>query len=300
MASKNLQQMSCDIVKLERLDSGSFKRWQKKMQFLLATLKVKKESENDKTKDSNYVAMISEAFSLDEEQSWWVDSGVTHHVCNNKSMFKTYEPFDSILYMGNHSTAQVYGIGKVDLVFTSGNTLTLNNVLYVPDIRKNLMSGSILNKFGFKLVFESDKLILSKSGKFVGKGYVSGGIFKLNIENVMNSSINGVCVTDISNSNDAGADIKTVVSCTQQSSLHFVLRSERKTWRVARMRGWEVEEKRNSRNMEREEVLGRSGKGGEYPEEQVSNGSGQWAYGRWRRIRGDDGEAEVEGDGQNA
>ncbi|GKF65977.1 hypothetical protein Tco_0192494, partial [Tanacetum coccineum] len=40
MASKNLQQMSCDIVKLERFDGGSFKRWQKKMQFLLATLKV--------------------------------------------------------------------------------------------------------------------------------------------------------------------------------------------------------------------------------------------------------------------
>ncbi|GKA58191.1 zinc finger, CCHC-type containing protein [Tanacetum coccineum] len=40
MASKNLQQMLCDIVKLERFDGGSFKRWQKKkMQFLLATLK---------------------------------------------------------------------------------------------------------------------------------------------------------------------------------------------------------------------------------------------------------------------
>ncbi|GJX50099.1 hypothetical protein Tco_0276944 [Tanacetum coccineum] len=32
--------MSTDIVKLDRFDSGSFKRWQKKMQFLLATLNV--------------------------------------------------------------------------------------------------------------------------------------------------------------------------------------------------------------------------------------------------------------------
>ncbi|GJW62351.1 zinc finger, CCHC-type containing protein [Tanacetum coccineum] len=40
MASKNLMQMSTDIVKLDRFDGGSFKRWQKKMQFLLATLKV--------------------------------------------------------------------------------------------------------------------------------------------------------------------------------------------------------------------------------------------------------------------
>ncbi|GJT08380.1 hypothetical protein Tco_0842842 [Tanacetum coccineum] len=40
MASKNLMQMSTDIVKLDRFDGGSFKRWQKKIQFLLATLKV--------------------------------------------------------------------------------------------------------------------------------------------------------------------------------------------------------------------------------------------------------------------
>nr|GEU28811.1 photosystem I assembly factor PSA3, chloroplastic [Tanacetum cinerariifolium] len=40
MASKNLMQMSTDIVKLDRFDGGSFKRWKKKMQFLLATLNV--------------------------------------------------------------------------------------------------------------------------------------------------------------------------------------------------------------------------------------------------------------------
>ncbi|GKA00263.1 hypothetical protein Tco_0672813 [Tanacetum coccineum] len=40
MASKNLMQMSTDIVKLDHFDGGSFKRWQNKMQFLLATLKV--------------------------------------------------------------------------------------------------------------------------------------------------------------------------------------------------------------------------------------------------------------------
>ncbi|GJV82536.1 hypothetical protein Tco_1522434 [Tanacetum coccineum] len=40
MASKNLMQMSTDIVKFDHFDGGSFKRWQKKIQFLLATLKV--------------------------------------------------------------------------------------------------------------------------------------------------------------------------------------------------------------------------------------------------------------------
>ena len=64
---------------------------------------------------------------------------------------------------------------------TSRKNLTLNNVLYVPEIRKNLVSSSLLNKHRFRMVFEADKVVVSKSGMFVGKGYVSNGLFKLNI-----------------------------------------------------------------------------------------------------------------------
>ncbi|GKC96381.1 zinc finger, CCHC-type containing protein [Tanacetum coccineum] len=124
-------------------------------------------------------------------------------------MFKTYEPSYSMLYMRNHSTTQVKGKGKIDLVFTSGNTLTLNDVLHVLDVHKNLVSRSLLNKFGFKLVFKSDKFILSKGGKFVGKGHHTGGMFKLNIKDVENSSVNDVNMTEISDANDASAGIVT-------------------------------------------------------------------------------------------
>ncbi|GJY11896.1 zinc finger, CCHC-type containing protein [Tanacetum coccineum] len=173
-------------------------------------LKKKQDGGNDNNnKDNNFVAMISQAFSLEEEKSWWVDSGATRNVYNDQTMFKTYEPSYSMLYMGNHSTAQVKGKGKIDLVFTSGNTLTVNDVLHVLDVRKNLVSGSLLNKFGFKLVFKSDKFILSKGGKFVGKGYHTGGMFKLNIKDVVNSSVNDVNMTAISDANDASAGIVT-------------------------------------------------------------------------------------------
>ncbi|GJV11722.1 zinc finger, CCHC-type containing protein [Tanacetum coccineum] len=98
-------------------------------------LKKNQDGGNDnKNKDNNFVAMISEAFSLEEEKSWCVDSEATRHVCNDLTILKTYEPLYSMLYMGNHSTAQVKRKGKIDLVFTYGNTLTLNDVLHVPDV----------------------------------------------------------------------------------------------------------------------------------------------------------------------
>ncbi|XP_075499393.1 uncharacterized protein LOC142537784 [Primulina tabacum] len=92
--------------------------------------------------------------------------------CSNKEMFATLEESENgeKLFMGNSATFEIKGKGKVFLKMTSGKELTLNNVLYVPDIRKNLVSGSLLNKHGFRIVFESDNVVLLKSGMFVGKG----------------------------------------------------------------------------------------------------------------------------------
>ena len=68
---------------------------------------------------------------------------------------------------------------------TSGKELTLNDVLHVPKIRKNLVSGSLLSKKGFKLVFVSDNFILTKNGMCMGKGYMSNGLFKMNVMTVV-------------------------------------------------------------------------------------------------------------------
>ncbi|GJW16884.1 retrovirus-related pol polyprotein from transposon TNT 1-94 [Tanacetum coccineum] len=96
---------------------------------------------------------------------WWIDTGATRHVCADKSMFHSFRAVDNgqKLYMGNSATADIKGEGDVILKMTSEKELSWTNVLYVPEIRKNLVSGWLLNKFGFRLVFESDKFVLSKN-----------------------------------------------------------------------------------------------------------------------------------------
>ena len=87
--------------------------------------------------------------------------------------------------MGNSSTSKVEGKGKVILKMSFRKELTLNDVRHVADIHKNLVLGSLLSKNGFKLVFESDKFVLTKSGMLVGKGYLSNGLFKMNVMTVV-------------------------------------------------------------------------------------------------------------------
>uniref|UniRef100_A0A2N9IZW8 Reverse transcriptase Ty1/copia-type domain-containing protein n=1 Tax=Fagus sylvatica TaxID=28930 RepID=A0A2N9IZW8_FAGSY len=133
-----------------------------------------------------HICMITEvhmANAAENSSEWWYDSGATIHVCNNKMLFKEYVEAGNGLevLMGNHNTAKVLGTGTVELILSSGKKLKLTNVYHVPDIKKNLVSASLLSKNGVKAVLESDKLILSKFGVFVGKGYSCNGMYKLSL-----------------------------------------------------------------------------------------------------------------------
>jgi len=79
-------------------------------------------------------------------------------------MFSTYKEVDGEhLYIRNSSTSKVLGVGKFILKMTSEKLMTFNNVLYVDDIKMNLMSTSLLSKNSFKLVFENEKFALLKT-----------------------------------------------------------------------------------------------------------------------------------------
>ena len=114
-------------------------------------------------------------------------------MCADISLFSSYQVGrTSSLLMGNGARAAVRGVGTVDLKLTSGKTVQLKNVQHVPSMRKNLISGSLLCRDGYKLVFESNKCILSKYGTFIGKVYESGGLFRLSLLDTCFNFVNHV------------------------------------------------------------------------------------------------------------
>nr|GFD22880.1 zinc finger, CCHC-type [Tanacetum cinerariifolium] len=100
-----------------------------------------------------YVTYVSKAYFMqDDDVVWWVDSGATVHVCKDRCWFKTYESLNdgSIIHIGNESTTLLHVSSCIDLKFSYGNIVSLFNVLHVPNIRKNLVSSSVLNHCGYK------------------------------------------------------------------------------------------------------------------------------------------------------
>ena len=80
---------------------------------------------------------------------------------------------------------------------TSGKELVLTDVLHMLDIRKNLVSSSMLSKNGFKSVFESKKIVLMKNGMYVGKEHMTNGLFKMNVMTVKGDFNNNKASTSI-------------------------------------------------------------------------------------------------------
>ncbi|RVW73221.1 Retrovirus-related Pol polyprotein from transposon TNT 1-94 [Vitis vinifera] len=142
-----------------------------------------KASQANMVKFENFVVVILKSNVVMDSKGWWIDSGATRHICGDINSFVNFQKIESgeKLYMGNASSSMVEGKGDVVLNLTLGKKLTLMDVLFVLEIRKNLVFSSLLSKKGFKVVFGSDKLVLTKSGTFVGKGYMSKGLFKLNV-----------------------------------------------------------------------------------------------------------------------
>ena len=110
------------------------------------------------------MAILAKPMPNKDDCSWWIDSGASRHVCKERSLFKTFKEVDNgeVLYMKNDSMIKVLGIEQVELVFSSGKPLILRDVLYAPELRRNLVSGATLSRLGFKMVFEADKSLLYK------------------------------------------------------------------------------------------------------------------------------------------
>ncbi|GJV61679.1 retrovirus-related pol polyprotein from transposon TNT 1-94 [Tanacetum coccineum] len=65
---------------------------------------------------SDIISIISEVNLVGSNNSgWWVDTGVTRHVCADKSMFYSFRAVDNgeKLYMGNSAIADIKGEGDV-------------------------------------------------------------------------------------------------------------------------------------------------------------------------------------------
>ena len=131
--------------------------------------------------------MISDlSFSISPgNDTWLVDSGASKHMTGSKEALTSLVKKDSPhkVKLGDDSQYPIRDLGEASYKLDSGKSIKMKDVLFVPGLKKNLLSISALEKKGFKVAFVDGEILLWPRGKTIEDAIVigeeEGGLYKL-------------------------------------------------------------------------------------------------------------------------
>ncbi|PPR84446.1 hypothetical protein GOBAR_AA36262 [Gossypium barbadense] len=150
----------------------------------------------DSSSDAEIVLAVSDSYAGGR---WILDTGATFHISTSKDAFSTYEKHSGSVLMGNDHACQVMGIGTVRIKMFDGIVRTLTDVRHIPEMKKNLISLSTLDKKGFRYSAEGGVLKVFSGALTVIRGNLERGLYFLD-----GSSVTGVA--GVSSSDDLDSD----------------------------------------------------------------------------------------------
>lgn len=132
--------------------------------------------------------------------TWILDSACYFHICSRRDWFTTYQFIDmGIVQLRYNFSLLVVGIGTIQIKMFDAMVRTFY-VKHVPDMKKNLISLSLLDKKGYKYSGQDGVLNVSKGALTIMKGKLSDDLYCL----VGNTIIETVSVVS---SNDPDDDV---------------------------------------------------------------------------------------------
>ncbi|KMQ84486.1 copia protein [Lasius niger] len=129
--------------------------------------------------------------SKEAEDTWYADSGATEHMSFCRHWFKNFKQYSENTYTvrvgdGTHINARERGNIDVKMNYADGTTAvyTMTNVLYVPKLRKNLLSIIKTTDRGIKVTFlkGGNRVLFEKNQQLIVDGVRSDNLYRLNMK----------------------------------------------------------------------------------------------------------------------
>ena len=82
------------------------------------------------------------------QDTWFVDSGVSTHMIGYKDVLSDFrkKPYLAQVERGDEVKYEVKGVGSISFQLDSSSILYMEELIYVPGLKKNLLSVAILKK----------------------------------------------------------------------------------------------------------------------------------------------------------
>ena len=116
--------------------------------------------------------------------TWWLDSGATIHACNSmQAVISRRSPtrLEQYVYMGDSTRVQVDFLRLVRFQLSTIIFLELQDVVYKPSIRRNLISLPILDRLGYSFLFGTGKVKLYQDSLLIDTRVLCGNIYILEL-----------------------------------------------------------------------------------------------------------------------
>jgi len=140
------------------------------------------------------VSFIDELFLADfSPNTWWIDSGATVHISNSLQVFRTIRTIrkeERSLRVADGTPVEVEGVGSFHLELLGGFQFNLDDVLYAPSLKRNLISVSALDDSGHICEFGNNQCVIKFNSINVGLAVRQGKLYMLSLDDdsVMNVS----------------------------------------------------------------------------------------------------------------
>lgn len=168
--------------------------------------KTRNDSQNNvavSSKESHAFTATECLISTKWNDIWLADSGASYHMTARKEWFATFELLTKgkiTIRFGNGDLVSAQGIGTINTKSTVNGSLethTLHDVLYIPEITRNLFSIGAATGRGAKAEFSKDKLLMKINGKVraIGKR-VADRMYQMDIEVVTNAIEANIVTTE--------------------------------------------------------------------------------------------------------
>ncbi|ERN04687.1 hypothetical protein AMTR_s00076p00154680 [Amborella trichopoda] len=181
-------------LRMEENDRAKEKNERAHQQAYLATQKwapLKKMERGEPNHPNDVAFIIKESLLVTPSDGYWIDLGATRHITTSKEIvmnFKERNVSDWKLYMGNSSWVHILVKATVKLPLSSVGTLTINDVIYGPDMRHNLISLSKVDKNRVQVYVKGGNMTFLKDGVEVAKASLCSSLYKLEINEMKSSS----------------------------------------------------------------------------------------------------------------
>ena len=145
-------------------------------------LKKKQNHKSEDDDDSIYTTEDAEdvlILSVDSPaESWILDSGASFHSSPSKELFRNFKSGNfGKVYLADNKTLEIEGKGDVSIQTPAGNQWTLQDVRYIPGLKKNLISIGQLDSTGYAAEFGKSSWKIVKGAMVVARGTKSGTLY---------------------------------------------------------------------------------------------------------------------------